>query len=218
MGLINLTPADEAILEAMKPVVEGIAAMSGGHTEVVLHGLDKSNPCIVKVANGHVTGRSEGAPVTDLAMGKLLEGQDVTPGYYTRTIDGKLLRSVTTIIRNGDGLAIGMLCINTNLDAPFQEVVGAMVPHPTSMPCRDDSPENFARNLDELLHRAVARTRAAVEADEQTLPSLKNKVVIEQLLKQGIFELKEAIQFVADYLGISHHTVYRHLRELKGRD
>ncbi len=216
MGLITLTSADNAILEAMKPVVDGIAAMSGQHTEVVLHGLDKNNPCIIKVANGHVTGRSEGAPVTDLAMSKLAEGQDVTPGYFTRTADGKMLRSVTTVIRNTKGQAIGLLCINANLDVPFREMVSAMVP---SMPvtCSEDSPENFAKNLDELLDKSVAKARMAVESDDHILPSLKNKAIIERLLHQGIFELKESIQFVADFLQISHHTVYRHLREMKNR-
>ena len=64
MGLIKLTQSDKMILEAMKPVVDGIAAVSGSHTEVALHSLDKTNPCIIKVVNGHITGRAEGAPVT----------------------------------------------------------------------------------------------------------------------------------------------------------
>ena len=217
MGLITLTPADKAMLESIKPVVDGIATISGNHTEVLLHSLDKNNPSVIKIANGHITGRTEGAPVTDLAMSKLVEGQDVTPSYFTQTADGKMMRSVTTVIRNPKGQAIALLCINVNLDAPFREVVSSMIPTAPAEKGHDNSPENFAKNLDDLLNSSVTKAIRSVESDDQVLPSLKNKAIIERLFHQGIFELKEAIQFVADHLCISHHTVYRHLRELKSR-
>ena len=83
--------------------------------------------------------------------------------------------------------------------------------------CSNGSPENFARNFDELLDKSIEKVRSVVELDNTILPSLKNKAVIEGLFHQGIFELKESVQFVADRLVLSHHTVYRHLRELKNK-
>lgn len=84
----------------MKNVVDGIARMYGEHTEVVLHSLDAEAPEIIKIANGHVTERGEGAPITNLARMKLLEGKDVSDSYLTKTASGKTLHSITTIVRN----------------------------------------------------------------------------------------------------------------------
>lgn len=77
MLLKKLTKSDLDILNSMKNVVDGIARMYGEHTEVVLHSLDAEAPEIIKIANGHITERGEGAPITNLARMKLLEGNDV---------------------------------------------------------------------------------------------------------------------------------------------
>ena len=49
----ELSETDYAILKASENIVDGIAAMYGEHTEVLLHCLDVSNPSIIKIANGH---------------------------------------------------------------------------------------------------------------------------------------------------------------------
>jgi predicted transcriptional regulator YheO len=73
--LQELSQTDFEILKAMEIIVDGIAAMYGQHTEVLLHSLDARNPSIIKIANGHITGRSVGAPITNLAMMKLKRGR-----------------------------------------------------------------------------------------------------------------------------------------------
>ena len=57
MKLQDLTQSDLDILKSVENIVDGIAAMYGQHTEVVLHSLDAKHPSVVKIANGHVTGR-----------------------------------------------------------------------------------------------------------------------------------------------------------------
>ena len=109
------------ILNSMKNVVDGIARMYGKHTEVVLHSLDAEAPEIIKIANGHVTERGEGAPITNLARMKLLEGNDVSDSYVTKTVSGKTLHSITTIVRNPKNKPIGLLCINVDMDVPMQD-------------------------------------------------------------------------------------------------
>ena len=51
--------------------------------EVVLHSLDAEAPEIIKIANGHVTERSEGAPITNLARMKLRDEW----GFSNRMLD-----------------------------------------------------------------------------------------------------------------------------------
>ena len=98
---------DRAILLALEPVVDGVATMFGGGCEVVLHSLEDLEHSLVKIANGHVTGKKEGASLTDHAVEMLKNASSSKNGrietYYTKTSDGTLMRSVTVLIRNEEG-------------------------------------------------------------------------------------------------------------------
>jgi predicted transcriptional regulator YheO len=45
-------------------MVDALAGTFGRNCEVVLHDFSKSDQSIVKIANGHVTGRDVGGPPT----------------------------------------------------------------------------------------------------------------------------------------------------------
>ncbi|MGL4473447.1 MAG: helix-turn-helix transcriptional regulator [Shewanella sp.] len=213
MKLHDLSQSDFDILAALENVVDGIAAMYGKHTEVVLHSLDASDPSVIKIANGHVTGREVGAPITNLALLKLKTGQDISNSYMSQTVNGKTLRSITTVIRNKHNRAIGLLCINSDMDAPMQEVLRAMLPD-----CSHDSAptqEVFARNIDEALHSTIDGVNLEVKNNPAIPPSKKSREIVFHLHELGIFELKDSAQVAASRLDISVHTIYRYLREIK---
>lgn len=215
MKLHELTPTDFEILKAMEIIVDGIAAMYGQHTEVLLHSLDARNPSIIKIANGHITGRSVGAPITNLAMMKIKSGQDVSSPYMTKCATGKTLRSLTTVIRNGEHQAIGLLCINSDMDAPLQSVLRTMMPECMHQHEPSATPEVFARSIDEALSSTIDSISAEVRGNEAVPPSQKTRVMVNQLHELGIFELKDSAQIAARQLGISVHSIYRYLREIK---
>ena len=214
--MFELSLSDYDILHSIENIVDGIAAMYGEHTEVLLHSLDVRNPSIIKIANSHVTGREVGAPITNLALMKLTQGNDVSGAYMTKCPDGKTLRSMTTIIRNPQQQAIGLLCINTNLDAPFQEVMHSLVP--CLLPNVDrpqTTPETFARSNEEMMHSSIETVREQVSNDADIAPSKKSREIVTRLHEMGIFDLKDSAQIAAKGLDISIHTIYRYLRELK---
>lgn len=211
----ELTQSDFDILEAMKNVVDGIAAMYGEHTEVLLHSLDVRDASIIKIANGHITGRTVGAPITNLALMKLNDGHDVSDSYLTKSPDGKALRSITTVIRNPKNEAIGLLCINSNIDASFQSVIRSLLPE--AFPVQDNhaSPETFARNNEEMMQSSIESIRHKVINDPDISASKKSREIVFRLHELGVFDLKDSIPAVAEKLEISIHTVYRYLREIK---
>lgn len=215
MLLIQLTPNDYHILHAIENIVDGIAAMRGEHTEVLLHSLDIRNPSIIKIANGHITGREVGAPITNLALVKLNEGKDISDAYITKCPDGKTLHSITTIIRNQFQHPIGMLCVNTNLDAPFQSMMQSLLPNIAPHYDHSFTAETFARNNDEMMHSAIESVRDQVMSDNGILPSKKSREIVTRLNELSIFDLKDSAQIAAQGLNISIHTIYRYLRELR---
>ncbi|CAH1522795.1 conserved hypothetical protein [Vibrio owensii] len=215
MQLKKLTKSDLDILNSMKNVVDGIARMYGEHTEVVLHSLDAEAPEIIKIANGHVTERGEGAPITNLARMKLLEGKDVSDSYLTKTASGKTLHSITTIVRNPKNKPIGLLCINVDMDVSMQDFLRSILPQQQNPCCTGaSSPETFARNIDETIISTIETVQSEVWTNEAITPSKRNRELVTRLQGLGIFKYKDAVLMVANHLGISRDTIYLYLREL----
>lgn len=71
--IVKLSTAEKAIIASHAAVLDGFAAYFGGGYEFVLHTLESLDHSVVKIVNGHHTGRSVGAPITDLALTMLAE-------------------------------------------------------------------------------------------------------------------------------------------------
>lgn len=220
--LINETPfsdTDYEILRSYECVVDGLAMLIGSHCEIVLHSLDDLKHSAIKIANGEHTGRKIGSPITDLALRMLHEmaGNDssISKAYFTRAKSGSLMKSLTIAIRNKQARAIGLLCINMNLDVPFSQIVNTFIPPPNV----DDASEvNFASSIDDLVSQAIEFSIEEVNADRNVSNNVKNRQIVLNLYEKGIFDIKDAVNQVADRLNISKHTVYLYIRQFKNGD
>ncbi|MGF1691524.1 helix-turn-helix transcriptional regulator [Photobacterium kagoshimensis] len=214
------TEHDYIILRSYEAVVDGLAALIGPFCEIVLHSLADINTSAIKIANGENTGRKVGSPITDLALRMLrdIEGSErnFSRAYFTRAKGGSLMKSITIAIRNGDNVIIGLLCINVNLDAPFAQILQSFMP--TDEAKQAASTVNFASDVDELVDQTVERTIEEINADKNVSNNAKNRQIVMELFDKGIFDIKDAINRVADRLNISKHTVYLYIRQRKTED
>ncbi|MGY0300901.1 helix-turn-helix transcriptional regulator, partial [Edwardsiella tarda] len=173
----------------------------------------------VRIANGEHTGRKIGSPITDLALRMLhdMAGEDssVSRAYFTRAKSGDLMKSVTIAIRNREQRVIGLLCINMNLDVPFSQIMETFIPKATQ---EVSSAVNFASSVDELVAQTLEYTIEEVNADRTVSNNAKNRQIVFNLHEKGIFDIKDAINQVADRLNISKHTVYLYIRQFKNGD
>ncbi|WP_435132719.1 helix-turn-helix transcriptional regulator [Plesiomonas shigelloides] len=209
---------DHEILNSYHAVVDGLAALIGSHCEIVLHSLEDLKHSAVRIANGEITGRTIGSPITDLALRMLhdMEDASVSRAYFTRAKGGgALMKSITIAIRNHENRVIGLLCININLDAPFSQVLKAFMPEEAR---ETPSNVNFASSVDELVAQTLEFTIEEVNNDRSVSNNLKNRQIVLALYEKGIFDIKDAINQVADRLNISKHTVYLYIRQFKNDD
>lgn len=205
----ELSADERHLIASFEPVVEALAALFGSGCEVVLHAFDNLHASVVKIANGHVTGRSEGAPVTDFVLSQLSSLEESQwSSYFTRTRDGGLMKSASITLRSRTGNPIGMLCVNFSLDTSLGSLFQAMAPAPLELPQN----ETFARSVEELVVQAM---RAVDDGDSRLSVGARNKTIISTLYEQGIFDIKDAVQQVAKRLGLSRHTIYLHIRTHK---
>ncbi|WP_150539024.1 helix-turn-helix transcriptional regulator [Actinobacillus vicugnae] len=205
---------DHAILASYFPIVDGIAALIGEHCEIVLHSLEFLENSAIYIANGHNTDRKIGSPLTDKALKSLhqMKTDSVSKPYFTRSKGGVLMKSVTVAIRNSKQHVIGFICININLDVPASQFLNAFI-----APLQDDEDTavNFASSVEELVTQTIENTIEETMADRNVANNNKNRHIVVSLYEKGIFDIKDAINQVADRLNISRHTVYLYIRQIK---
>lgn len=227
MSNLELTALDREILASHCELCEGLSSFLGSAYEIVLHSLEDYEHSAIKVLNGFHTGRSEGAPITNLAL-SILEKIQQNPNramrynYFSKNQYGKSMKSTTIPIYGRDERVIGLLCINLYLDTPFIDMVNGFLPDipffsGTNIPEIIPDPtaeEVYTQQADELISQTVQEIRTAVMDNPTITASNKTKTIIAELESAGIFRLKSAVVQCASLLGISKNTVYLHLRNL----
>ena len=172
---------------------------------------------VVKIVNGHHTGREIGSPITDLGLrmwNAFEKTGEVSPkSYFTNAADGSLLKSTTCVLAGPQQKPIGMLCINMNLSFPFPEIVKTLMPQ-CNVPQTIVS-ETFSNNANDVIQQALSSAIKEVDQDESVSSKSRNKAIIRCLFDNGVFELKETTTQVSEQLGISRQAVYKFIREFK---
>lgn len=219
-SFLKLTATDRKILDSFALMLNGLGAYLGDGYELVLHSLESLDHSVIKIINGHYTGRKEGAPITDLALKMLRQieqdpSRTVSP-YFNKNNSDSMLRSCTIPITGEHGRIIGLLCMNFHMEMPLSEFLQGMLPsHDDASSVAHTSSETFSDNIDDLILSSLTETKEAVYNDPDISSSNRNKEIVFRLYQQGIFQLKDAVIKVADQLNISKNTVYLHIRNFK---
>lgn len=218
-GYVKLTQADRQILNSYKLMLDGLAEYMGPGYEIILHSLENYDNAAVKVINGHYSGRTEGAPLTDLAL-QMLDAIEANPAnaqgivYLNKTISGHPLRSTTIPIHGEDNRIIGLLCMNFHMNLPFSTILEHLTTTST-VSSEAQRIETYANNIDDLVLSALQDAREQVLSNPSISASNRNKEIIAILNQKSIFNIKDAVITVAKHMGISKNTVYLHLRNIK---
>lgn len=210
---------DPQRLALLKQMAHGIAVQFGPSCEVVIHDLTTGDleHTVVHVEHGAVSGRKVG----DGPSHVVLEARKATPppaedhlAYLTRTPGGKVLKSSTLYIRDGEGKVEAVFSINfdvsallaaesavRDLAAPREEAQG----EPTRIT------KSVADLLDDLLRESAERIGKPV-----ALMDREDKIrAIRFLSDAGALLITKAGDKIAKYFGISKFTLYSYLDENK---
>ena len=220
---VELTKTDKAILNSYNKMLDGLSMYLGEGYEIVLHSLEDYGSSAVKVLHGDHTGRSAGAPLTDLAL-DYLERMEKKPddeekkgiAYFTRNRKGEPLRSVTIPVKGENDRVIGLVCINFNLNTSLLQYINNFVDNEEHLQGNwEDREEKFSLSGPELVESMTEQIRDEVMEDMRIASVNKNKEIIQRLEEKGIFKVKESVAKVSEILGISKNTDYLHLRNLE---
>jgi predicted transcriptional regulator YheO len=209
-------------LKPFIPLVDALAETFGKNCEVVLHDLSKPDHSIIKIANGHLTGRDVGSPATDFLLSLL--GKDNIKrayfvGYPTKTKKGAELKSTTVFIRDGKNRTVGALCINIDI-TPYLSSKNVLeqlcfMTYKDSKELENESCEEFASSTDTLINDLLGQSIKKIGKPIFHMRKEDKLHIIPDLKEKGIFLIKGSAKRISRELNVSLATIYKYLEEIQ---
>lgn len=200
-------------LSAFHPVCDAIALLLQPQAEVVLH--DLATETVVHIANPF-SRREIGEP-------SLLHEIDFRPDvaligpYEKLNFDGRRLKSISAVLRDPAGRAIGVLCIN--LDLTHLQTAIDLLARLARVPVETGQPavlfkEDWHERINQYIHDWTGRHGIAI-AD---LSRDQKRQLVLDLAQEGAFGGKHAAAYISRVLQMGRATVYNYLRAEKVPD
>lgn len=200
--------------------IDGLYETLGCRYEVILHDLSQLEQSIVAV-RGNITNRKAGGPPTNYLLKFLRKYGDEAPNqinYRNETSDGRVLRSSTMFIRDEDGHIVGSLCINQDLTDYIvaSKLIQENISFQESEEKVEGTEEVFAHDISEVMEVMVSGELEVMQKPVAYMQKEDKLAVVESLEEKGIFDIKGAVEYVAERLGVTNFTVYNYLKEIRG--
>ena len=187
MNFPSGSASEENFLEQYIPLVEFLGKAMGPNTEIVLHDLDVPDKSIMAIANGHISGRQLGGPVTDFALWFMKQGDaaaiPMMTGYRAVNAEGKICRSSSYFIRDDSGHMRGMLCINVDVSelVHIRDAAAALIGNADDPAFDKSKAFGGYPGTEEQPQRPVAVPDPVTEETEETAQKPENEEVSESL-------------------------------------
>ena len=220
------------ILEQYKILVQFLGEVLGSDYEVVLHDVREGHDAVIAIANGQISERTVGAPLTSLGMRFLADREyehaDYKVGYRGMSKKKSQLRSSTMFIKDEDGQVIGMLCINFDPSHCLQAANALLTSRglsPIGPDCvlggecnpgaHSDVTEHFVQSFSDMVFNAIEEVTGQADFPANRLTMDEKVQIVTALYQAGVFSMKGAVSEVAQQLATSEATIYRYLGRLK---
>jgi D-arginine utilization repressor len=204
------------LLDAYVPVCDAIAGLLRPHAEVVLHDLTTQR--IFYIANSF-SKRRVGDSSLNETESAFSEANDVIGPYPKTNWDGRRLKSITAVIRDRGRKPVGLLCINLEIGtlASALDQLQHLIELPTR---RAPTGPLVSKDWREGVNTVVGGFLAARRATLAGLTNDDMDSLVSELDQHGIFDIRKAVPYVAEVLGLSRATIYNRLaaaRERRGQ-
>jgi len=197
----------------------------GEDCEVVIHDLQYPEKSIIRIFNGHVTGRKKGDPLTDLGL-KAMHDNFLKKGnkktnklvsYRTETKNGKPIKSAALLIKNGKKKLVGCFCLNYDLTKYIflNKITKEFVPFIDKKDSKLIKRENFYNDVNLILENIIFQSMEKIGKPVNLMNKNDKLEIIKKVDDNGGLLIKGSIGKLAELLNCSRFTIYNYLKELK---
>ncbi len=120
---ITLSETDRRILESYSYFLDGLSQYLGNRIEIVLHSLENLDCSVIKILNGFYSGRTVGAPITDLALSMLSKINETGTNpyiiYFCKSKKNEPIKAATLAVYGEHQRIIGLVCMNFYLNPHY---------------------------------------------------------------------------------------------------
>jgi predicted transcriptional regulator YheO len=206
----------DAILRALVPLVDGIAATFGPVCEVVLHDYRHPEKSVVAVA-GAVTGRTVGGAMSEIGMRMLARGDTAADelNYVTRTGARKLVKSSTMVLRDSTNAVFGALCVNVDVTEVDRARALLTALAGTASGPSDPPATTFGDDIDSVVDALLDAHLLRQGETWAGLDRPRRLALFRSLDERGVFAVRRAIEQTAARLGISRASAYTYLSQAR---
>jgi len=209
--------------ESIERFIDNIAALFGDRCEIVVHdfthGLDKT---IVKIVNGHVSGRAVGGCPSSLFFDMYSEMNANAPDVpiHFNTEQGHILKSSTTLIRDSKGKVVGAICVNFDMTdlVRSQDALRDFLKYDSSAAPEEEKSELHVRDVQELMEYYLATVEREIGKSGAEMSKDEKLRALTFLDRKGVLQIAKANVKLCDFFKISKFTLYNYLEQVRGAD
>jgi predicted transcriptional regulator YheO len=191
---------------------DAVAALFKPHAEVVLH--DLSTGKIYYLANGFSKRTSGDPSLSELENDHPTE-QNVLGPYPKTNWDGRSLRSITAVLRpDPDADPIGLMCINLDVSA-FHALAGLAKSFLAFADAQPKASALLGADWREEANEIIGQFLCDHALTLASMDRQQREDLIGLLDQRGIFDIRNAIPYVAQIMQISRATLYKTLKHIR---
>lgn len=209
-----------SILDMLSKLADTLALSARGDMEIVVHDLTKMDRSIVKIVNGHLSGRRPGDALaaTPIAETKFREAfGDTGAPHEVREIHKRTswisadrpVQSDSLMFFDSAGKACAMLCVNVDervsgrLREDFATLFGLTAPAKEEVDAKDN---HMGQMVQEIVDEAIAVVGAPVER----MSKAEKIKAVSAMHERGVFLMRGSVEYVARRLDVTKHTIYNY--------
>jgi predicted transcriptional regulator YheO len=195
------------------PIAESIAKLLHPFAEVVLHDVKKNQ--IVKIFN-NFTQRQVGdsSCIDDIKSKGFEKGPDIHGPFKQKNFYGHDIKYTTCVLRNDDGKAIGLMCINFNIEG-IQHIQNVFNLFLETTADSSNLDELFNDDWENRINIFVQRFRKERNCAFSKLTTQDRIQLVHSLHEAGAFRATNAVSYTAKILGVSRATIYNYLNTME---
>ena len=202
---------ENSLLSQLDTIAKGLSETFSPFCEVVVHDLKDPEHAIMSIHN-NLSGREAGQPATELALARIASPDfpEIIANYGNQFADGRPVKSTSIGIKDEKGNYVAALCLNVDMTL-FRGMQSALArfTETESSPVREHldpgSTEVIRQRIDDFAAKRATTARALKTEDR--------KVLIQQLRKEGLLNVRKSMDTVAQHLGVSRATAYLYARQ-----
>ncbi|MCP3022615.1 helix-turn-helix transcriptional regulator [Cupriavidus basilensis] len=205
------TPEQQALLEQLKQVAQGLSETFAPFCEVVVHDLLDPKHAILAIHN-NLSGRQVGDPATELGLARIADPEypQVIANYANQFADGRQAKSTSIGIKDSAGGYVAALCMNVDLTLfrSLQNVLGQF----GSVDAGAAMKESLDPAGADAIRARIDQFAARLATTPRSLKAEDRRALLRELKEAGFMEVRRAMEIVALHLGVSRATVYSYAK------